>query len=71
MNRTQWRYFLPEDTDIDQDGNLSDLEVQHKFNTYMGEVFNLMDHDKDNSITEEELRSFSFKLINSACEVLT
>ena len=62
MNRTQWRYFLPDDTDIDQDGNLSDLEVQHKFNSYMAQIFKLVDHNKDKSITEDEFRSFKIDI---------
>ena len=62
MKRSQWRFFLPEDTDIDQDGTLSDLEVQHKFNTYMGELFKLLDDDKDNYITEEEFRSLNLDI---------
>ena len=62
MNRTQWRFFLPEDTDIDQDGTLSDLEVQHKFNIYVGELFKLLDDDKNNSITEEEFRSLNLNI---------
>jgi len=74
MNRTQWRYFLPEGTDIDYDyvydGDLSDLEVQRKFNTYMGEVFKLLDQDKDTSITEEELRYLKLDIPQFTNEVV-
>ena len=72
LNRTQWRYFLPDDTDIDQDGNLSDLEVQYKFNSYMAQIFNLVDNNRDKSITEEELRSLKLditQLTNSVVDI--
>jgi len=62
LNRTHWRFFLPESTDIDHDGKTSDLEIEHKFNSYLGELFKMIDHGKDNIITEEELRSLKLDI---------
>merc|ERR1712061_319261 len=53
---------MEDDTDIDQDGDISDRGIEHKFGTYMADVFEIMDKSGDKIVTEQELQSLGLDL---------
>ena len=65
LNKTNWKSIMAEDTDIDQDGDVSDIELEHKFGIYMEELFKMMDQDNNNIVTETELESLRLDLPGS------
>ena len=62
LNSTTWKYILTEDTDIDQDGDVSDDEIEKMFESYMEDLFNMMDQNKDKALTEQEVQSIRVHL---------
>ena len=59
----EWTRYLPDDIDVDQDGNLNEKEVELKFKSYVKDVFDQLDIDADKLVTQEEFRNASINLI--------
>lgn len=57
VNNPDWRRYIPDDTDTDDDGIISERELEHKFTTYMDTLFKMIDRDGDQSVSQEEIRS--------------
>ena len=53
--RLDWRDVLPDTTDNDNDGEISEREMEEKYNEYMNNVFNIFDLDGDGFVTAQEL----------------
>ena len=47
---------VPDDFDIDKDGTISEIEVDIKIRGYMKEIFDKLDQNADNILTEDEFR---------------
>jgi len=62
LQEFQWRDWVADDTDIDKDGEISEREVEVKFNEYMATAFKIMDQNADGSVTGEELESLGIDL---------
>ena len=52
-----WNYFVPDDTDINNDGLISEREIELKFKEYMEDFLYIFDQDDNGSVTKEELRT--------------
>jgi len=63
-NETLWNQYVPDDTDQDQDGELSEREVEMKYHEYMDVVFVILDKDKNGAITREEIRGLQLDKTN-------
>jgi Ca2+-binding EF-hand superfamily protein len=57
VSNSYWRQYIPDNTDTDGDGIISERELQSKFHSYMETVFKMIDQDGDESVSQEELRT--------------
>jgi len=63
VDNQEWKKFIPDTTDLNNDGIISEREFELKFKEYLDDFFNMFDQDEDESVTQEELRAPKFDLV--------
>lgn len=51
-----WRNYVPDDTDQDNDGELSVAEIEKKYKEYWDVAVDILDQDKDGVVSKEEMK---------------
>ena len=58
----KWNKYLPDDIDADDDGTLTEKEVEEKFKSYVKDAFEQLDKNGDKLITQDEFTNASINL---------
>jgi len=64
VDNPAWSNYVPDDTDQNQDGQLSEEEVEKIFREYWDAAAEILDKDNDGFITSDEIRSVELTLPN-------
>ena len=62
VGNSGWRSYLDWDADANEDGDISEEELENKYREYLNGVFDMIDIDGDESVTSEELQAPRFDL---------
>jgi len=65
VDHPYWNNFVPDDTDLDNDGDISERELEAKFREYADDAFDIFDSDASGSVTRDELRAPRFSLASA------
>ena len=65
VDHPYWKNFVPDDTDLDNDGAISERELEAKFREYADAAFDIFDADASGSVTRDELRAPRFSLASA------
>ena len=57
VDNPEWRNYVAVDTDTDNNGDISEREVEEKFNTYIDIIFAILDNNTDGRVTQPEVES--------------